>query len=241
MYKTAAEAKKFITELLPLVKSEDVDVVVFPPAIDIPAVADGLVGSGQVAYGAQNVHWAAEGAYTGELSVAMLKEAGCCYALCGHSERLQYFGDTDETVARRAVAALAGGITPVICVGESLEQREQGRALQVLADQLQGSLSGISVCEAANIIIAYEPVWAIGTGKTATAADAQEVIGFLRGELAKMFSGEIAEQIRILYGGSVKPGNIAELMAEPDIDGALVGGASLEAASFAAIINYSGK
>ncbi|MCI8336154.1 MAG: triose-phosphate isomerase [Peptococcaceae bacterium] len=241
MYKTAAEAKKFIAELLPLIKSEEVEVAVFPPAIDIPAVADGLAGNGQVAYGAQNVHWAVEGAYTGELSVAMLKEAGCRYAICGHSERRQYFGDTDETVAHRASAAIAGGIIPVICVGESLAQREAGRALEILAVQLKNSVSGISAAEAANIVIAYEPVWAIGTGKTATAADAQDVIGFLRGELAKIFSEDIAEQIRILYGGSVKPGNIAELMAEPDIDGALVGGASLEAASFAAIINYSSK
>lgn len=241
MYKTMTEAKAFIHQLLPLLKNENADVVVFPPAIDIPAAAEALAGQVLVTYGAQNVHWEAEGAYTGELSVAMLKEAGCAYALCGHSERRQYFGDTDETVARRASAALAGGIIPVICVGESLEQREQGIALRVLAEQLAGSTRGIPADSAENIVIAYEPVWAIGTGKTATAADAQEVIGFLRKELGKLFSEKVAKQIRILYGGSVKPGNIGELMSCPDIDGALVGGASLDAASFADIVNYSNK
>lgn len=241
MYKTIPEAEAFIKELLPLVKNNDAEVVVFPPAIDIPVVADSLSGNTQVAYGAQNVHWAAEGAYTGELSVAMLKEAGCAYVLCGHSERRQYFGDNDETVAHRASAALAGGIIPVICVGESLEQREQEIALKVLAEQLSGSVAGIPAKGAEHIVIAYEPVWAIGTGKTATAADAQEVIAFLRKELGKLFSEEVADQIRILYGGSVKLGNIKELMAEPDIDGALVGGASLDASSFAAIVNDSNK
>lgn len=241
MYKTAKEAKAFINESLPLMKNKDVDVVVFPPAIAIPAVAEALAGQELVKYGAQNVHWAAEGAYTGELSVGMLKDAGCAYALCGHSERRQYFGDTDDTVARRACAALAGGIIPVICVGESLEQREQGIALSVLAEQLAGSVAGIPAGQAENIVIAYEPVWAIGTGKTATAADAQEVIGFLRKELGKLFSDSVAEKIRILYGGSVKPGNIQELMSQLDIDGALVGGASLEAVSFADIVNYSNK
>ncbi len=241
MYKTAKEAKAFINESLPLMKNKDVDVVVFPPAIAIPAVAEALAGQELVKYGAQNVHWAAEGAYTGELSVGMLKDAGCAYALCGHSERRQYFGDTDDTVARRACAALAGGIIPVICVGESLEQREQGIALSVLAEQLAGSVAGIPAGQAENIVIAYEPVWAIGTGKTATAADAQEVIGFLRKELGKLFSDAVAEKIRILYGGSVKPGNIQELMSQLDIDGALVGGASLEAVSFADIVNYSNK
>lgn len=241
MYKTAKEAKAFINESLPLMKNKDVDVVVFPPAIAIPAVAEALAGQELVKYGAQNVHWAAEGAYTGELSVGMLKDAGCAYALCGHSERRQYFGDTDDTVARRACAALAGGIIPVICVGESLEQREQGIALSVLAEQLAGSVAGIPAGQAENIVIAYEPVWAIGTGKTATAADAQEVIGFLRKELGKLFSDAVAEKIRILYGGSVKPGNIQELMSQLDIDGALVGGASLEAVSFADIVNYSDK
>lgn len=241
MYKTMTEATAFISQLLPLVKNNDADIVVFPPAIDIPAVAGALAGQARVTYGAQNVHWAAEGAYTGELSVGMLKEAGCAYGLCGHSERRQYFGDTDETVARRASAALAGGITPVICVGESLAQREQGTTLKVLAEQLAGSTAGIPADSAANVVIAYEPVWAIGTGKTATAADAQEAIGFLRKELGKLFSQTVAEKVRILYGGSVKPGNIQELMACPDIDGALVGGASLDAASFADIVNYSNK
>ena len=241
MYKTMAEAKTFLGEFLPLLENKNADVVIFPPAIDIPAVAESLGEGSGVAYGAQNVHWAAEGAYTGELSVAMLKEAGCGYAICGHSERRQYFGDSDETVAKRACAALAGGMIPVICVGESLAEREQGKALNVLAEQLKGSVAGIPADQAAHIVIAYEPVWAIGTGKTATATDAQEVIGFLRSELGKIFSEGVAKEIRILYGGSVKPTNIKELMAEPDIDGALVGGASLEAASFAAIINYSSK
>ena len=238
MYKTMAEARAFLGEFLPLLENKNADVVLFPPAIDIPAVAESLGGGSSVAYGGQNVHWAAEGAYTGELSATMLKEAGCRYAICGHSERRQYFGDTDEAVAKRACAALAEGIVPVICVGESLEQREQGAALTVLATQLKGSVAGISADMAARIVIAYEPVWAIGTGKTATAADAQEVIGFLRGELSKIFSGDIAEQIRILYGGSVKPANIKELMSQADIDGALVGGASLDPSSFAAIVNY---
>lgn len=238
MYKTMTEAKAFVVEFLPLVNNDNADVVIFPPAIDISAVADVLGGQNEMAYGAQNVHWAAEGAYTGELSAAMLKAAGCRYAICGHSERRQYFGDTDETVARRACAALEEDIIPVICVGESLEQREQGIALDVLGEQLKGSIAGISADQATCIVIAYEPVWAIGTGKTATAADAQEVIGFLRGELAKIFSGKIAEQIRILYGGSVKPANIKELMSQADIDGALVGGASLDAVTFATIVNY---
>lgn len=239
MYKTPEEAKAFMQAFLPLVKKEvSADVVIFPPAVDLPAVAEALAGQKKVKFGAENVHWAAEGAYTGEISVGMLQAVGCAYALCGHSERRQYFGETDETVALRASAALAGGITPVICIGEDLAQREQGIAFQVLAEQLKGSVAGISTQQAEKIVIAYEPVWAIGTGKTATAADAQETIAFIRKELETLFSAEVAGKISILYGGSVKPGNIKELMAMADIDGALVGGASLDPASFSEIVNY---
>ena len=238
MYKNMAETKQFLEALLPLVQEAVADIVVFPPAIDLHAASLVLSGQDKVQYGAQNVHWAQEGAYTGEISVGMLQEVGCKYVLCGHSERRQYFGETDDTVALRAKSALAGGLIPMICIGESLAERESGEALTVLANQLKGSTAQISLSDAGKIIIAYEPVWAIGTGKTASVADAQEAIGFIRGQLAKIFDQEIADSIRILYGGSVKPANIKELMAAEDIDGALVGGASLEPASFAAIINY---
>lgn len=238
MYKTIKEAEAFITEFLPLVQQSLAEIVVFPPAIDLPVIAESLTGQNKVQFGAQNVHWAQEGAFTGEISVAMLQEIGCSFVLCGHSERRQYFGETDETVALRAAAALSGGIIPVICIGESLEQREQGIALQVLAEQLKGSTAGIPLEKAAEIVIAYEPVWAIGTGKTASVADAQQAIAFIREKLGELFSSQVADSIRILYGGSVKPDNIQDLMAVADIDGALVGGASLKPNSFAAIAHF---
>ncbi len=234
MYKNPAEAKKIITELKELVKDIKVDLLICPPFVDLPMAA-GLLKESNIALGAQNMHWQAEGAYTGEISAAMLKDVGCSFVLCGHSERRQYFGETDETVNKKALAAIAAGLVPIVCVGETLAQKEAGQSWDAVKKQLKGSLAGW--CGNGKLVIAYEPVWAIGTGKTATPADAQSIISQIRLNLKKEI-GKIAESVIILYGGSVKPENIKELMACADVDGVLVGGASLEAATFAAIANY---
>jgi triosephosphate isomerase len=237
MYKTTGEAEGFVARFLPLVAgANDVDVVIAPPFTALDRVARGLAGS-PVALAAQNVSPEAEGAFTGEVAPRMLADLGCRYGIVGHSERRALFGDTDALVARKAAALFAAGIRPIVCVGETLEQREAGRTLAVLGEQLAGSLAQVPAERAEELVLAYEPVWAIGTGRTATPEIAQQAHAFLRGRLAERF-GAAASRIRIQYGGSVKPDNVATLMAQPDIDGALVGGASLDPDAFARIVHF---
>ena len=210
-----------------------VEVVVCVPFVDIPAAAAALKGS-KIGLGAQNMHWKANGAYTGEISAGMLKDLGVQYVILGHSERRQYFAETDETVNLKLKAALEAGLTPIVCVGETLQEREEGKMQDVIVNQVTKDLAGCQE-DFEKIVIAYEPVWAIGTGKTATSTQAQEVHALIRATLAKMNPAK-AEKVRIQYGGSMKPNNAADLMAKPDIDGGLIGGAALEADSFAAIV-----
>lgn len=238
MYKTAAQARAFVREFLPLVSGvPGVGIVLAPPYPALSAVAELVRGTG-VGVASQNVHFAAEGAYTGEVSVAMVREAGATHAIIGHSERRQYCAETDDSVNRKVRAALEGGLVPVMCLGETLAERENGSTFEVVSRQLRGGLEGVPPGAAGTVLLAYEPVWAIGTGRTASPAQAQEVHAFLRGALAKIWGDGPAGQVRILYGGSVKPDNIALLMAQPDVDGALVGGASLAADSFAKIVKF---
>jgi triosephosphate isomerase (TIM) len=238
MYKTAAETTSFFEKFRPLVeRSEHCEIVICPPFPSLPA-AVGAAQSTRVAVGAQNMFWAKEGAFTGEVSASMLKSIGCSHVIIGHSERRQYFGETNETVLKKTLAALDAGLTPIVCVGETLEHREAGQTENVLMDHCQGGTSGLSAEQFSKILIAYEPVWAIGTGKTATpeiAADAHRVI---RAHASGAFGQPAANSLRILYGGSVKPDNIKGLMAQPEIDGALVGAASLDPISFASIVNF---
>lgn len=234
MNMTAESGKQLITELKPLVKGAKCEVALCVPAILIPAMAKAVKGS-KIKLGAQNVHWAASGAYTGEISCGQLKEYGVKYAIIGHSERRQYFGETDEGVNKRALAALANDITPIVCVGETLEERENDETETVLARQLTDGLNGIE--DITKVVIAYEPVWAIGTGKTATDEQAQETIKFIRKKLGKLFGVKNANKVRIQYGGSMNAKNCKGLMAQPDIDGGLIGGASLKL-DFATIVNY---
>ena len=229
MNKTAAEGAALVNELKPLVKDADCDVVVCVPFTDIPAVSAAAKGS-NIHVGAQNVHFAEKGAYTGEISAEMLKEFGVEYVIIGHSERRQYFGETDETVNKRMHAALAAGLTPIVCVGESLEERETGKTEAVLSVQIEEGLKGLE--DVSKIVIAYEPIWAIGTGKTATAEQANETIAFIRKKCAEVFCPKCAEKVRIQYGGSMNAKNCKELMAMPEIDGGLIGGASLKAEDF---------
>ncbi|OPZ74323.1 MAG: Triosephosphate isomerase [Firmicutes bacterium ADurb.Bin456] len=212
-----------------------VEVAVCPPFTALVPVAAALQGT-EIAVGAQDVHWEDKGAFTGEISPLMLKDAGCRYVIIGHSERRQYFGETNELVNRKIKAVLAHGLIPVMCVGERLAERETGITRQVVRDQTAAGLAGLAPEQVAGLVIAYEPVWAIGTGKTATAGDAQQVIGYIRAVVKELSGGVAAGKVRIQYGGSVKPENAAGLMARPDIDGALVGGASLDAGSFLGII-----
>lgn len=238
MYKTPAEAAALAGELKQCLNGvEQVDILVCPPFISIPAVKQALDG-GNIKVGAQNLYWKEEGAYTGEISPAMLKDAGCDFVIVGHSERRHIFGDTSDDVNKKVRAALAAGVKPIVCVGETLEQREAGHTETVLEDQISNSLADIEAPAFAEVIIAYEPVWAIGTGKTAMPEQAGEAHKFIRGLLAQMYSRELAEDQVILYGGSVKPDNIEQLMNEPDIDGVLVGGASLKSDSFSEIVKY---
>ena len=237
MNKTPAEAKALVEELKPLVKGANATVVVCVPAVDIATVAAAIKGS-NIHLGAQNVHFKASGAYTGELSAAMLKEAGCEYVIIGHSERRQYFGETDETVNLRVQAAVAGGLTPIICVGERKEQREAGYTDALVEYQTLIALTGLTPDEVKKVVIAYEPVWAIGTGLTATDEQANETIGVIRAAIAGQYGDEVAQKVRIQYGGSMKGSNVKGLMAQPEIDGGLIGGASLEAAKFAEVVNY---
>ncbi len=231
---TAESGKKLIKELIPLVKNASCDVALCVPAILIPEMTKAAAGS-NIKIGAENVHWAANGAFTGEISADMLKEYGVEYAIIGHSERRQYFGETDETVNKRTLAALNAGITPIVCVGELLEERENGTTEKVLLKQLTDGLKGVE--DITKVVIAYEPVWAIGTGKTATDEQAQETIAFIRKTIGQLFCPKCAEQIIIQYGGSMNAGNCKGLMAQPDIDGGLIGGASLKL-DFAAIVGF---
>ncbi|MDP1571069.1 MAG: triose-phosphate isomerase [Vicinamibacterales bacterium] len=236
MFKTVHEAVVFVKELRPLVADvTGVEIVVAPPFTAIHAVAEAARNT-NIGVSAQSLHWEREGAFTGEVSAGMVREAGAEYVILGHSERRTLFGDTDLTVNRRLMAALAAELTPIVCVGETLEQREGGQTLAVLDQQLKQSLDGVTGAQLAAIVVAYEPVWAIGTGRNATPAQAGEAHTHLRGRLRQWFGADAAEQCRLLYGGSVKPGNIATLIAEADVDGALVGGASLDVASFAEIV-----
>ena len=237
MNMTPSETAKLIGELKPLIANEACDVVVCPPACCLAAAKDALCGS-EIRLGAQNVHWEKSGAYTGEVSTAMLKELGVEYVIVGHSERRQYFGETDEAVNKRARAALAADITPIICVGETLEQRELGITMELIALQVKSALAGVPAEKLRKCVIAYEPIWAIGTGKTATAEQAAEVCTSIRTTVRHLYGARIARSITIQYGGSMKPGNAAELLAQPDIDGGLIGGASLKAPDFSLVVNY---
>ena len=236
MNKTPAEGALLVNELKPLVENADCDVVVCVPATDIYAVAEACKGS-NVHLGAQNVHFAESGAYTGEISADMLLALGVEYVIIGHSERRQYFGETDETVNKRTLTALNKGLIPIVCVGETLEERETGKTEEVLHRQVVEGLKGVE--DLTKLVIAYEPVWAIGTGRTATSEQANETIGFIRGVVAETFCPKCAAAVRIQYGGSMKGSNAKELMAQPEIDGGLIGGASLKAADFAQVVNYN--
>ncbi|HAV20720.1 MAG: triose-phosphate isomerase [Bacillota bacterium] len=236
MHKTVDEATALVNDLKSRVKDvSHVEIVVCPAFTALSAVADAIQGS-NIRLAAQNMHWENEGAYTGEVSPVMLKDLGCTYVILGHSERRAYFGETDEIVNKKVKAALAGGLLPIICVGETLEVREEGKTEEVVTRQTKGALDGIDAAQAEGIVIAYEPVWAIGTGRTASAEEANRVIRIIRSVVAEIFDPKIAHEMRIQYGGSVKPNNAGELFSQSDIDGALVGGASLSASDFAAIV-----
>lgn len=222
-----------LLEQLP--QSDRVEVAVCPPNVYLPEVATALRGS-RIGLGAQNMHHEKEGAFTGEVSGGMLRDIGCSHVILGHSERRQFFGETDQSVNQKIFAALAIGLTPIVCVGETLREREAGSTQGVIEQQCRGSLAGLTTAQAAKLVVAYEPVWAIGTGKTATPQQAEEVHAHIRGLLEQSFGHTIADGIRIQYGGSVKADNAAELLKQPNIDGALVGGASLKADGFAAIV-----
>jgi triosephosphate isomerase len=238
MFKTVNEALAYIDEFLPLVKnSGETEVVLAPPFTALRAAAAAVAGS-RVTLAGQNLHWEADGAFTGEISAAMLADAGCSYVIIGHSERRQYFGETDETVNLKIKAAIEAGLKPIVCVGESLEDREAGQTLNVIRRQVNGALTGLKKDHLDGMVLAYEPIWAIGTGLTATPEQAGEVHGWIREMLAAFSQNGLGQAIRIQYGGSVKPGNINDLMAQPDIDGALVGGASLKPDSFSRIVNF---
>ncbi len=238
MNKNPEETRAFFRDFLPLVAGHNRDeIVVCPPYTDVDAAIAGAKGS-NVAIGVQNVHWKAEGAFTGEISAPMLLSLGITHVIVGHSERRQYFGETDDTVNLRLKTALEAGLTPICCVGEVLEEREAGLCDDVLRRQCVRAFHAISAKKAAKLVVAYEPVWAIGTGKNATPEIASQAHAVIRREAAEVFGEEFAAKLRILYGGSVKPENAAELMAQEEIDGALVGGASLDANSFAAIVKY---
>lgn len=238
MYKNPSQTDEFFRGFLPLVFEHDRDeIVVCPPYVDLHTALDSVQGS-QIAVGAQDVYWKDEGAFTGEISPTMLLALGCTHVIIGHSERRQFFGETDDTVNLKLRAALEHGLTPIVCVGEVLEEREAGLTEDVLRRQCLRAFHAISAKKAEKLVIAYEPVWAIGTGKTATPQMASDAHMLIRGEAAKAFGDEFSGELRILYGGSVKPENATALMSEQEIDGALVGGASLDAKSFAAIVKY---
>ena len=238
MNNTIAATKALVTELIPLVKDAKAEVVICTPYTDL-ATAVELTKGTNIKVGAENVHWAEKGAFTGEISADMLVELGVTYVIIGHSERRQYFGETDATVNARVKAALAKGLKPIICVGETLEEREGGKVEEVLVRQTTEAFKDIAKEELENIVVAYEPVWAIGTGKTATAEVANDTIKIIRDTIGKLYCPKCAEEkVRIQYGGSMNPKNVKELMAMPEIDGGLIGGASLKAPDFSLVVNY---
>jgi triosephosphate isomerase (TIM) len=239
MFKTQSETRAFFSAFVPLVASStDCDMVIAPPFTAIPAAVEVAKGT-NIAISGQNVFWEKEGAFTGEISANMLVEAGCRYVIIGHSERRQFFSETDESVAKKTKAALAAGLTPIVCLGELLSHREAGQTHHICKSQFTGGVAALTPDEFSRILIAYEPVWAIGTGRTATPEIAADVHRFLRQCAAEKFSPAHATALRILYGGSVKPDNIQGLMAQEELDGALVGGASLDVKSFATIVNFA--
>jgi triosephosphate isomerase len=239
MYKSVPEAVIFVKELRRLVKGvTDVEIVVAPPFTALHAAAEAARNT-NIGVASQDLYWEREGAYTGEISAFMIKETGAEYAIVGHSERRQLFGESDQTVNRKARAAFDAGLTPIVCVGETLDERDGQQTLAVLDRQIKEGLNGLPPPQIADLVIAYEPVWAIGTGRNATAAQAEEAHAHIRGRLGEWFGTDAAARCRVIYGGSVKPSNIRQLIAEPDVDGALVGGASLDVASFAVIVTSS--
>ena len=237
MNKTPAEAKELVAALVETVKDAECDVVVCVPATNFAAVKEAAEGS-NIKMGTQNVHFAASGAYTGELSADMLKACGVEYVVIGHSERRQYFGETDKTVNLRTKAAVAAGIVPIICVGEMKDEREAGYTDILVEYQTLMALHGLTEDEIKNVVVAYEPVWAIGTGLTATDEQANETIGVIRKAIERKYGKDVADAVRIQYGGSMNPKNVKGLMAQPEIDGGLIGGASLKAPDFSAVVNY---
>ena len=238
MYKTQAETVAFFQAFRPLVAaSQHCDIIVSPPFTALAVAVEAARGTA-IGIAAQNVHWEREGAFTGEVSPQMLLELGCRGVIIGHSERRQYFAETDESVNRKTKAALEAGLAPIVCIGETLSEREADRTHSVLKRQFEDGLAALTGAQFSRILVAYEPVWAIGTGRTATPELAADTHGYIRELAASQFTSELASRLRILYGGSVKPGNISDLMAQLDIDGALVGGASLDPQSFAKIVNF---
>jgi triosephosphate isomerase len=239
MHKTVQEAVVFVKELRRLVKDvTDVEIVVAPPFTALHAVAEAARNS-NIGVAAQDLYWEREGAFTGEVSPAMIKEAGAEYVIVGHSERRRLFGEIDQIVNRKAMAALAADLTPIVCIGETLDERERQQTFAILDRQIKEGLKELTPAQVSDLIVAYEPVWAIGTGRNATAAQAEEAHAHIRGRLREWFGAEAADRCHVIYGGSVKPDNIRELIVQPDVDGALVGGASLDVASFAEIVTAS--
>ncbi|GAB1401607.1 triose-phosphate isomerase [Elusimicrobiota bacterium] len=240
MHKNIPEAIAMVKELKPMIADvKDVDVLICPVFTAVYPLANEVKGS-NIHIGAQNVYWEPKGAFTGEIAVNMLADAGASFVIIGHSERRQYFCETDETVNKRTKATLDAGLIPIVCVGETLQERESDNTFKVIEKQVRNGIKNFSKEEAGKIVIAYEPVWAIGTGKTASPQQAQEVHEFIRKIYSEMYGSDIADKVRILYGGSVKPDNVSELMKQKDIDGGLVGGASLEASSFAKLVKFNG-
>jgi triosephosphate isomerase len=239
LFKSISESVALVNELKPLVaNSHGVEIVVAPVFTALSRVSDAIKGS-NLGLAAQDCYWEEEGAFTGEVAPKLLKDAGCSHVIIGHSERRQYFGESDQTVNKKTKAAIAAGLSGIVCVGETLAERESEQTFSVIETQIQGSLAGLTADDISHVVIAYEPVWAIGTGKTASDDQAQEVHAFIRQLIARLFNQTVADAVRILYGGSVKPENVKGLMAQTDIDGALVGGASLKAESFAAIATFN--
>ncbi len=237
MYKTVDEAVTLVESLKEALAGDagDVEVVVCPPFTALDAVQETLRGSA-IELGAQNMHWEEEGAFTGEISPLMLRNLGCTYVILGHSERRTYFGETDESVNRKVKSAMLNGVLPIVCVGETLQERDAGRTEEVVVRQIKAALAGVKTNGAERLVVAYEPVWAIGTGRSATGDEANRVVRLIRQTIAEVFNERIAQELRIQYGGSVKPQNIEDFLRQPDIDGALVGGASLDGEAFAAIV-----
>lgn len=240
MYKTVEEACRFVTEVNGIIPQDGVEAVICAPYTALASLTE-LANDRPLKIGAQNMHWETEGAFTGEISPVMLKDIGVKYVIIGHSERREYFKETDETVNKKVLSAFQYDLTPILCVGERLEEREAGRTEEIIKRQTEAALQGVTAEQCVRLVIAYEPVWAIGTGKSSTAEDANQQIAYIRKTAAALYDENVAEQIRILYGGSVKPENIDGFMAQPDIDGALVGGASLQTGSFLKLVEAAAK